>query len=1305
MAVVSNPKIPLVFVLSLFLGFLLLNPSSAIAQSLNWNYQTGGIVYSSPAVGSDGTIYIGSADSFLYALNSDGTLKWRYQTGDNIFSSPAIGSDETIYVGSNDHYLYALNPDGTLKWRYRTGGIVYSSPAIDFDGTIYVGSNDKYIYALNPDGTRKWRYQTGGFVFSSPAVDPDGNIYTGSYDYYFYALNADGTLKWRHLTGGEIFSSPAIASDGTIYVGSWDKHLYALNSDGTLKWKFQTDDFVDSSPAIDSDGTIYVGSYDMHLYAINPNGTLKWKFNTGNFVGSSPAIGSTASNGIPLFNQGNDKVIFVGSGEILLALKPDGTKKWEFSTGDPSNFNDSSPTISSGKVICGASNGNVNAVNYEGGSLASADWPKIFNNIKNTAMAFAGIDVALPTLTLGGEGYWSGCPDELPGEEVTILSFSLLADDVDSWKVDSIRFESSGSGNEYEAIEELRLYQENIGNSQLLTRDNYVDDDETITLIPEKIIDIPRGQTVNLRLAYKFRKRAMQECTARLDFRVRTRPDWITARPVSNINGSKAGKEIEGIIAFGCVININTNKIFSEIHEAVDDKDTKDGHTIIVCPGTYIENVVVTKNNLTIRSRDGRDVTIVQAAETSQGWNTVPVFQIIGNNNTIDGFTLKSAHKQLVDGECIRIDGKGNKIVNNTITDSPTGIKISDCKATDSSPNLIQGNDIIGNADNEGVTLNYSTGTKIINNTISGYKIGIELSVCEAPNDSTNVIENNYIHGNRSYGDLVSCGVRSHFSFGTVIVNNTLKNNGSGIYLEQGKTPKDSLNLIEANRMIENVNDGIQLLGASGTEIVKNNIGQNGRHGIFLRAGKTNLIQRNDIVENSKNGVELEGSSNNLIIDNIIRRNCRGINISDILTRSDNNRIYGNDIQNSECSQTGIHLDGSNSEIIGNTISDDAGDGIMCENGANPTIRKNNITNNTGFGLNNMDESVNIDAQENWWGDASGPAGAGPGTGNGISENVDFSNWRTEPVALVVTSSWDVHGAKGTDVTAMFYVTNLSDSNDTYHIDVSDTLGWGLYPTTLTETVTAGQSNQILISVSIPLDALNATENEIILTATSTTNPTITDSATLKVIVGEIWMLIDDFSFGAPPLTVTNNEGVFPLKDGMTVQSPMILGGEFDTAINLLSADLGNGASMEIRGGSLHYTQDTSCTAVLVFHYDGNDGSWEEIHASMGLGGGIDITNGGTYDRIRVKFLNNISSFVMGAVLFKDQDNSSEAKMTIPVSAEPFTVEYLFEGLVHQGNGADLTNVRTILFLAGSGGGMTGLMDFEIDDIWAIPAE
>ncbi len=37
-----------------------------------------------------------------------GTLKWAYETGNGVRSSPAIASDGTIYVGSGDHKIYAI---------------------------------------------------------------------------------------------------------------------------------------------------------------------------------------------------------------------------------------------------------------------------------------------------------------------------------------------------------------------------------------------------------------------------------------------------------------------------------------------------------------------------------------------------------------------------------------------------------------------------------------------------------------------------------------------------------------------------------------------------------------------------------------------------------------------------------------------------------------------------------------------------------------------------------------------------------------------------------------------------------------------------------------------------------------------------------------------------------------------------------------------------------------------------------------------------------------------------------------------
>jgi len=44
-----------------------------------------------------------------------------------------------------------------------------------------------------------------------------------------------------------------------------------------------------------------------------------------------------------------------------------------------------------------------------------------------------------------------------------------------------------------------------------------------------------------------------------------------------------------------------------------------------------------------------------------------------------------------------------------------------------------------------------------------------------------------------------------------------------------------------------------------------------------------------------------------------------------------------------------------------------------------------------------------LNATGNWWGDASGPSGVGPGIGDSVSANIDFSAWLTEPPSICVS--------------------------------------------------------------------------------------------------------------------------------------------------------------------------------------------------------------------------------------------------------------------------------------------------------------
>lgn len=77
--------------------------------------------------------------------------------------------------------------------------------------------------------------------------------------------------------------------------------------------------------------------------------------------------------------------------------------------------------------------------------------------------------------------------------------------------------------------------------------------------------------------------------------------------------------------------------------------------------------------------------------------------------------------------------------------------------------------------------------------------------------------------------------------------------------------------------------------------------------------------------------------------------------------------------------------------MTGSTVSDNNG-GICVYDDGDLTAHCNNIAGNDLLGVYNNAAQV-VDATINWWGDASGPSGAGSGSGDAVSGNVDYSLW------------------------------------------------------------------------------------------------------------------------------------------------------------------------------------------------------------------------------------------------------------------------------------------------------------------------
>ena len=105
-------------------------------------------------------------------------------------------------------------------------------------------------------------------------------------------------------------------------------------------------------------------------------------------------------------------------------------------------------------------------------------------------------------------------------------------------------------------------------------------------------------------------------------------------------------------------------------------------------------------------------------------------------------------------------------------------------------------------------------------------------------------------------------------------------------------------------------------------------------------------------------------------------------------------------IQNSQLRESagdGIYIRRDRVTLNCVRISENEGDGIEFASGVNAPIfamSNSRIENNLGNGIRN-NNTLQIDARNTWWGDASGPDGSGPGVGDEVSGNVLFNPWLT----------------------------------------------------------------------------------------------------------------------------------------------------------------------------------------------------------------------------------------------------------------------------------------------------------------------
>ena len=222
---------------------------------------------------------------------------------------------------------------------------------------------------------------------------------------------------------------------------------------------------------------------------------------------------------------------------------------------------------------------------------------------------------------------------------------------------------------------------------------------------------------------------------------------------------------------------ISWETAFQTIQEGIDA--AADGDTIIVCPGTYAENVWLKGENIVLQSTQPADSEVVKRT-VIDGGKAGPVVTFEGTESeacVLAGFTIRNGGTWYGGG--IRGEGTHATIRNNVITGNSAqwyGGGLSECDGT------VEGNTISGNEAFEGGGLAYCNGI-VRNNLVASNSAetrGGGLCSCGG------TIENNTIADNSAQdgGGLSGCN-------GTIRQNavsgNSAEGNGGGLYSCRGE--------------------------------------------------------------------------------------------------------------------------------------------------------------------------------------------------------------------------------------------------------------------------------------------------------------------------------------------------------------------------------------------------------------------------------------------------------------------------------------------------------------------------------------
>ena len=365
--------------------------------------------------------------------------------------------------------------------------------------------------------------------------------------------------------------------------------------------------------------------------------------------------------------------------------------------------------------------------------------------------------------------------------------------------------------------------------------------------------------------------------------------EWISKRPISDpYNPAYETIAIKGKIYLDKLGTPYIGKSNTEIHitgiHILDNSGgqdytsiqaainaAKNGDTVVVAAGTYIENVVVNKSINLVGA--GAGVTIVRGSNPHDH-----VFNVSINNVNISGFTVKRA-KSEYDYYFAGIYLNGVKYVtisNNTAMYNEYGIYLQASSSNTLTNNTASNNKL------QGIHLNSSNNNMLSgNNASSNIWAGIVLRHSS----------NNTLSGNNALGNQDGINIVQSSNYNVLNSNNATLNS-YGIVVDSCNN-----NVLCDNIASNNSGRGIHLYNSSNNTLSDNNVLYNGDCGMALHSSTNNTLIGNKASSNKNQGIILQyDSSKNTLIGNNASDNSYGI----WLTSSSNNRIYNNYFNNTK---------------------------------------------------------------------------------------------------------------------------------------------------------------------------------------------------------------------------------------------------------------------------------------------------------------------------------------------------------------------------------------------------------------------